>query len=53
MTGNLSNSVLLLMDLLPRRHHLMNADRERLIRSLRLLGGFLFGCILAAVAVSC
>jgi uncharacterized membrane protein YoaK (UPF0700 family) len=52
MTGNLANSILSLMDLLPNRHHLMNADRQRLIRSLCLLGGFLFGCLVAAAAVS-
>jgi uncharacterized membrane protein YoaK (UPF0700 family) len=52
MTGNLANSVLSLMDLLPKRHHLMMADREQLIRSLCLLAGFLFGCLVAAAAVS-
>ena len=51
MTGNLSNSVLSLMDLLSKRHPLMTADRERLTRSIRLLVGFLFGCIIAAAAV--
>jgi uncharacterized membrane protein YoaK (UPF0700 family) len=52
MTGNLSNSVLSVMDLLAKRHPLMTADRDRLTRSIRLLVGFLFGCIIAAVAVS-
>jgi uncharacterized membrane protein YoaK (UPF0700 family) len=52
MTGNLSNSVLSLMDLLSKRHPLMTADRERLTRSIHLLAGFLFGCIIAAAAVS-
>jgi uncharacterized membrane protein YoaK (UPF0700 family) len=51
MTGNLSNSVLSLMDLLSKRHPLMTANRERLTRSMPLLAGFLFGCIIAAAAV--
>jgi uncharacterized membrane protein YoaK (UPF0700 family) len=52
MTGNLSNSVLSLMDLLSRGRPLMTTDRDQLTRSAGLLAGFLFGCVVAAVAVS-
>jgi uncharacterized membrane protein YoaK (UPF0700 family) len=49
MTGNLTNAVLSLMDLLLRRCH--PDDARRLKRSLQLLLGFLFGCVLAAAAL--
>jgi len=52
MTGNLTNTVLSLMELLSPRQHLMTVDRGRLKRSLRLLIGFLVGCLVAAVAIS-
>jgi uncharacterized membrane protein YoaK (UPF0700 family) len=52
MTGNFTNSVLSLMDLLSKRHPLMTGDWDRLKRSGRLLAGFLFGCIMASAAVS-
>jgi uncharacterized membrane protein YoaK (UPF0700 family) len=52
MTGNLTNAVLALMDLLSKRDSLVTADRDRLKRSAQLLFGFLFGCVIAAVAVS-
>lgn len=52
MTGNLTNTVLSLMDLLSPRQPLMSADRGRLRSSLRLLIGFLVGCIVAAAAIS-
>jgi uncharacterized membrane protein YoaK (UPF0700 family) len=52
MTGNLTNSVLLLMDLLSRSHALTVEERTRLTRSAWLLLGFLFGCLTAAGAVS-
>ena len=52
MTGNLTNTVLALMDMLSHGRSLMTADAGRLKRSLRLLFGFLVGCIVAAVAVS-
>jgi uncharacterized membrane protein YoaK (UPF0700 family) len=51
MTGNLSNSVLSLMDRLSKRP-MMSVDNGRLKRSLQLLIGFLVGCLMAASAVS-
>ncbi len=51
MTGNLTNTVLSLMDLLSKRQSLMTTDRDRLRRSVHLLVGFLFGCVIAAAAV--
>jgi uncharacterized membrane protein YoaK (UPF0700 family) len=52
MTGNLTNTVLSLMEMLSPQQHLMTIDRGRLKRSLRLLIGFLAGCLVAAVAIS-
>ncbi len=52
MTGNLTNTVLSLMDLLSRRHPLLPVDAGRLTRSPHLLLGFLLGCVVAAAAVS-
>jgi uncharacterized membrane protein YoaK (UPF0700 family) len=52
MTGNLTNTVLSLMDTMSKRHLLMAVDAGRLKRSLHLLVGFLLGCIMAAAAVS-
>jgi uncharacterized membrane protein YoaK (UPF0700 family) len=52
MTVNLTNTVLSLMDMLSPQQPLMPVDRERLKSSLRLLIGFLVGCIVAAVAIS-
>jgi len=52
MTGNLTNTVLSLMDLLAKGRALPSADASRLKRSLHLLVGFLLGCVVAAVAVS-
>jgi uncharacterized membrane protein YoaK (UPF0700 family) len=52
MTGNLANTILSLMDMLSKRHPLMSVDKDRLKRSLRLLFGFLMGCIVGAVAVT-
>jgi len=52
MTGNLTNTVLALMDLLSKHRALQPVDAGRLRRSLHLLIGFLFGSIVAAVAVS-
>jgi len=52
MTGNLTNTVLALMDMLSCGRSLMTADARRLKRSLRLLFGFLVGCIAAAAAIS-
>ena len=52
MTGNLTNTVLSLMDLLSPGRPLMTVDPQRWKRSLRLLVGFLVGCVLAAAAVA-
>jgi uncharacterized membrane protein YoaK (UPF0700 family) len=52
MTGNLTNTVLSLMDRLGPDRPLMAIDPGRLERSLRLLVGFLVGCVVAAVAIS-
>ena len=52
MTGNLTNAVLALMDLVSARNSLTAADRVRLKGSLRLLAGFLLGCLVAAAAVT-
>ena len=47
MTGNLTNTVLSLIDL--RKGSCLAADR---LRSLRLLFGFLLGCVMAACVVA-
>jgi uncharacterized membrane protein YoaK (UPF0700 family) len=52
MTGNLTNTVLALMDLLAKDRALLPADADRLRRSLHLLFGFLLGCVVAACAVA-
>jgi uncharacterized membrane protein YoaK (UPF0700 family) len=52
MTGNLTNTVLSIMDALSHGHPLMSADGGRLRRSLYLLFGFLLGCVVAAMALS-
>jgi uncharacterized membrane protein YoaK (UPF0700 family) len=52
MTGNLTNTVLSIMDTLSRGHPLMSGDDVRLKRSLYLLFGFLLGCVVAATAIS-
>jgi len=52
MTGNLTNTVLSLMDLLSKRRALLPVDPSRLRRSLYLLFGFLLGCLVAALAIS-
>src|ERR1700720_2051206 len=52
MTGNLTNTVLSLMDLWSGRHPLLPVDAGRLRRSLHLLLGFLLGCVVATAAVS-
>jgi uncharacterized membrane protein YoaK (UPF0700 family) len=51
MTGNLTNVVLGLIDLSSRSQPLIENDRKRLTGSLRLLVGFLVGCVLATAAV--
>jgi uncharacterized membrane protein YoaK (UPF0700 family) len=52
MTGNLTNATLSLMDLWSKRGQLTPAEAERVKESLRLLAGFLLGCLVAAAAVS-
>jgi uncharacterized membrane protein YoaK (UPF0700 family) len=52
MTGNLTNTVLSLMDLLSSGHPLLPVDVGRLRRSLHLLFGFLLGCVVGTAAVS-
>ena len=52
MTGNLTNTVLSLLDSLSKRRPLLPVDADRLKRSLHLLFGFLLGCLVAAYAVS-
>lgn len=52
MTGNLTNATLSLMGLLWKSQLPDAADAEQLKESLRLLVGFLLGCLVAAAAVS-
>jgi uncharacterized membrane protein YoaK (UPF0700 family) len=52
MTGNLTTTVLGVMDALSHGHPLMSTDDGRLKRSLYLLFGFLLGCVIAALAIS-
>jgi uncharacterized membrane protein YoaK (UPF0700 family) len=52
MTGNLTNTVLSLMDLSSKHRALLPVDSGRLRRSLHLLFGFLLGCVVSAGAVS-
>ena len=52
MTGNLTNTVLALLDRQSRTQPLMTGDTERLRGSLYLLIGFFGGCVVGAVAVS-
>ena len=52
MTGNLTNTVLSLMDASSPGHELMPVDARRLKRSVYLLVGFLVGCVVAAAAIS-
>jgi len=52
MTGNLTNTVLSLLDRQSRSQPLMAGDAERLTGSLHLLIGFFGGCVVAAAAVS-
>jgi uncharacterized membrane protein YoaK (UPF0700 family) len=52
MTGNLTNTVLSLMDLLSKHRALLPVDTGRLRRSWHLLLGFLLGCVVSACAVS-
>jgi len=51
MTGNLTNAILALMQMVSNGHSVTAAEQERLKSSLHLLGGFLLGCAAAAVTV--
>ena len=51
MTGNLTNFVLSSMDLLSGNPSRSGGDKNRWVQSVLLLGGFLGGCGIAAVAV--
>src|SRR5262249_19059127 len=52
MTGNLTNTVLSLMEVISPQQPVTVVDRGRLKRSLNLLIGFLVGCLVAAAAIS-
>jgi len=52
MTGNLTNTVLSLMDLLAKDRAMLPVDASHLKRSLHLLIGFLAGCFAGAAAVA-
>lgn len=52
MTGNLTNSVLSLLDVVSRTQSLKGDDMQRLIGALHLLLGFFGGCVVAAAAVT-
>ena len=51
MTGNLTNTVLALVDLSSRTQPIMESDSRRLTGALHLLVGFFVGCVLAAAAL--
>jgi uncharacterized membrane protein YoaK (UPF0700 family) len=52
MTGNLTNTVLSLLDTLWGREPLMEGASERLRKTVGLVGGFFAGCTAGAAAVS-
>jgi uncharacterized membrane protein YoaK (UPF0700 family) len=52
MTGNLTNTVLSLLDTLSQSEPLMEGANERLKKTLELVVGFFAGCIAGAAAVS-
>jgi uncharacterized membrane protein YoaK (UPF0700 family) len=52
MTGNLTNAVLALLDVLWRAQPLTEGAGERLTRTLKVLVGFFAGCVAGAAAVS-
>lgn len=51
MTGNLTNAVLGLVNLSARDRPLLLTDPGKITAALRLLAGFLLGCVLATIAV--
>jgi len=52
MTGNLTNTVLSLLDTLSGSEPLMQGSKERLRKTAELVAGFFFGCLAGAMAVS-
>jgi uncharacterized membrane protein YoaK (UPF0700 family) len=52
MTGNLTNTVLSLLDTLSRSEPLMEGANERLKKTVKLVLGFFAGCVVGAAAVS-
>jgi uncharacterized membrane protein YoaK (UPF0700 family) len=52
MTGNLTNTVLSLLDTLSEGEPLMKGPKERLDKTLQLVGGFFAGCLAGAAGVS-
>jgi uncharacterized membrane protein YoaK (UPF0700 family) len=52
MTGNLTNAILSLVEVVRKGHSLTGTELTRLKGSLRLLVGFLVGCLVAAAALS-
>jgi uncharacterized membrane protein YoaK (UPF0700 family) len=52
MTGNLTNTVLSMLDTLSRTQPLTDGANERLRKTLKVLVGFFAGCVAGAVAVS-
>src|SRR2546422_782668 len=52
MTGNLTNSVLSLLDTLSGKHPLTEGADERLKKTSKLVVGFFAGCVLGAAALS-
>ena len=51
MTGNLTKTVLLLLDTLDRKEPLIQNAREKLKNTLELVGGFFTGCLVGAAAL--
>jgi len=51
MTGNLTNAVLALMDIFSKGRPHWRTEVPRMMASLRLLAGFLLGCLVAAAAL--
>ena len=52
MTGNLTNSVLSLLDVLAGSRHLTEGAEERLKRTSKVVAGFFAGCLIGAAALS-
>jgi len=52
MTGNVTNTVLSLLDTLSRSEPLMEGANERLKKTLELVVGFFAGCLVGAAGVS-